>query len=73
MLAPPTKTIAVRFSEQEHSLIEGLARLRGVTTSDLVRELIGFERATDAPLRHLRLVPTKSERGGGPSARACLP
>lgn len=68
-----TKTIAVRFTDHEHCLIERLAQLRGMAASDLVRELIGFERGTDSSVRHLQLVPTKSERGGRPGVGACLP
>jgi len=69
--AARTQTIAVRFTEHEYSLIEGLAALRGMTTSDLVRELIGFERQHPSPIRrHLKLVPT---RRGGRQAVTCLP
>jgi hypothetical protein len=64
MSAPRTETIAVRFTEHEHSLLERLAALRGLTVSDVVRELIGFERQQASPRRrHLELVPTR--RGGG--------
>jgi hypothetical protein len=74
MASTCTETVAVRFTEHEHSLIEGLAALRGMSTSDLVVELIGFERHGTSPTRrHLELVPTKSKGGGRPSARACLP
>ncbi len=71
--APRTETIAVRFAEHEHNLIEGLAALRGMPAGDLVLELIGFERSGESLARHLRLVPTKGEGGGRPGARACLP
>lgn len=66
-----TEAIVIRLTEHEHSLLEGLAELRGITTSDLVCELIGFERH-GMPLtrRHLQLVPT---RRGGRQAAACLP
>lgn len=69
--AARTETIAVRFTEHEHSLIEGLAVLRGMSASDMVRELIGFDRhATSPTRRHLKLVPT---RRGGRQAATCLP
>jgi hypothetical protein len=71
MSAPRTETIAVRFTEREYTLLEGLAELRSMTVSDVVRELIGFEpRATPPTRRHLELVPT---RRGGRQAVACLP
>jgi hypothetical protein len=71
MPTPRTKTIDVRFTECEHSLIEGLASLWGMTAGDVVRELIGFERCVGTPTRrHLELVPT---RRGGRQAVACLP
>jgi hypothetical protein len=73
MVSTCTETITVRFTEHEHSLIEGVAALRGMSASDLVGEMIGFERGGDTPVRHLRLVPTKSKGGGRPSVRACLP
>lgn len=51
----PPETIVVRVSEHEHAFIEVLAEMRGMTTSDMVRELIGLEREqTIRPL--LRLV-----------------
>jgi hypothetical protein len=54
---PRTEAIAVRFTERERTLIEGLAALRGMTASDLVRELIGFDRQSEAPTgRHLQVV-----------------
>jgi hypothetical protein len=42
MSAPSTETIAVRFTKHERALLEGFAELRGMSASDLVRELIGF-------------------------------
>jgi hypothetical protein len=66
-----TETIAVRLTEHEHSLIEGVAALCGMTVGDLVRELIGFDRLATSPTRrHLELVPT---RRGGRQAVTCLP
>jgi hypothetical protein len=71
MMATCTETITVRLTEHEHSLIEGLAALWGMTAGDVVRELIGFERYGESPTRrHLELVPT---RRGGRQATACLP
>ena len=70
MPAPRTATVAVRFTEHEHSLLKGLAELRGMTVSAVVRELIGFDRYGPSPTRHLELVPT---RRGGRQATACLP
>jgi len=44
-MAPPyIETITIRFTAEERQLIEDLARMRGVTTSDVVRELMGFQR-----------------------------
>jgi hypothetical protein len=37
----------VQFTCYERTLLEGLAEMRGVTASDLVRELMGLERADD--------------------------
>jgi hypothetical protein len=66
-----TETIDIRFTEHEHSLIEGLAALRGTSADDVVRELIGFERYGTSPTRrHLELVPTRRE---GRQAVTCLP
>jgi len=66
-----TEAIDVRFTEHEHSLLEGLAELRGMTIGDVVCELIGFDRHGTSPTRrHLELVPT---RRGGRQATACLP
>jgi hypothetical protein len=67
----PTKTIAVRFTEQEHGMVEGLAELCGMTVSEVVRELIGFDRYSPSPTRqHLELVPTRRE---GRQVVTCLP
>ncbi len=73
MCEPCTETVAVRFTEHECSLIKGLATLRGMSASDLIRELIGFERDGTGTEPHLQLVPTKSEGGDRSPARACLP
>jgi hypothetical protein len=71
MSVPQTKTIDIRFTEHEYSLIEGLAALRGMSVGDVVRELIGFDRYGASPMRqHLELVPT---RRGGRQAVTCLP
>ena len=58
MASSCAETVEVRFTPDEHRLLEDLAAMRGVTTSDLVRELMGFERADDARLEppHLQLV-----------------
>jgi hypothetical protein len=55
-----TETIPVQFTRYERTLLEGLADMRGVTASDLVRELMGLERADEAtqPIPRLRLVST---------------
>jgi hypothetical protein len=37
-------TIPIRFTSAEQKLIEDLAAMRGMTMSDVVRELMGFER-----------------------------
>lgn len=51
-----SETIVVRVTAHEHTFIEGLAQMRGMTASDMVRELIGFERE-EGPVRPLlRLV-----------------
>jgi hypothetical protein len=71
MRSARTETIAIRFTEQEHVSLEGLAELRGMTASDLVRELVGFDRHDEPPTRrHLQLVPT---RRAGRQEAACLP
>ena len=44
MTSPDIATIAVRFTSEEHKLIEDLATMRGMSMSDVVRELMGFER-----------------------------
>lgn len=51
MASPSAETIAVRFTPEEHQLIEDLAAARRMTTSDVVRELMGFERE-DERTRH---------------------
>lgn len=71
MTAICTETIDVRFTEHEYRLLEDFAELRGMTATELVRELIGFERPTiPSTRRHLELVPT---RRGGRQAVTCLP
>jgi Family of unknown function (DUF6290) len=44
MASPGVAEIPVRFTSEEHKLIEDLAQMRGMTMSDVVRELMGFER-----------------------------
>jgi len=44
MASPNVAEILVRFTPDEHRLIEDLAEMRGMTMSDVVRELMGFER-----------------------------
>ncbi len=61
MSAPRTETIAVRFTEHEHNLLEGLAELRGMSAGDVVRELVGFE--CQQPAWRLDLSP-QGEGGG---------
>jgi hypothetical protein len=53
MAAPDVATITVRFTFEERKLIEDLAAMRDMTTSDVVRELMGFERE-DKRIRHAR-------------------
>jgi hypothetical protein len=47
MASPCTETIAVRMTGREYALICGLANVRGMSASDVVRELLGFEREDD--------------------------
>jgi hypothetical protein len=64
--------IEVRLTEHEHGLLAALAALCGMTVSELVRELIGFDRHASSPTRrHLELVPTR--RGGRQAVTTCLP
>jgi hypothetical protein len=53
-----THIIPVRFSSNEYALIEGIASVRGMTASDVVRELMGLEREDEqrSAGRRLRLV-----------------
>ena len=44
MTSSDVATITVRFTSEEHKLIEDLAAMREMTMSDVVRELMGFER-----------------------------
>jgi Family of unknown function (DUF6290) len=44
MSSPDVATISVRFTPEERKLIEDLAAMRAMTMSDVVRELMGFER-----------------------------
>jgi hypothetical protein len=53
MTSPDVATIIVRFTSEEHRLIEDLAAMRDMTMSDVVRELMGFERE-DKRIRHTR-------------------
>jgi hypothetical protein len=53
MAAPDVVTIPVRFTSEEHRLIEDLAAMRDMTMSDVVRELMGFERE-DKQIHHTR-------------------
>jgi hypothetical protein len=56
MAARCSENIVVRLTEHEHTLITGLAELRGMTASDVVRELIGFEREAEMDRPRLRLI-----------------
>jgi hypothetical protein len=56
MASPTTQTVAVRFSQSEYTLISALARVHQLTTSDVVRELIGFGREEEAHRAQLRVV-----------------
>jgi hypothetical protein len=59
MTAPDAATISVRFTSEEHKLIEDLAAMRDMTMSDVVRELMGFEREDKRIRRtrpHLRVI-----------------
>lgn len=49
MTSPVVQTISVRFTADEHRLLDDLAKMRGVTTSDVVRELMGFQREAKRP------------------------
>jgi hypothetical protein len=53
MAFPDDATIPVRFSPEERKLIEDLAAMRAMTMSDVVRELMGFERENKRT-RHTR-------------------
>jgi Family of unknown function (DUF6290) len=53
MASPDAATISVRFTSDEHKLIEDLSAMRGMTMSDVVRELMGFERE-DKRIRYTR-------------------
>jgi hypothetical protein len=47
-MAPPyVEPITIRFTADERQLIEDLAEMRGITTSDVVRELMGFQRESE--------------------------
>jgi hypothetical protein len=39
-----THEVLVRFTPNEHALFEGIAQIRGISPSDLVRELMGLDR-----------------------------
>jgi hypothetical protein len=54
-----TCAVQVRFKSNEYALLQSIADVRGVTTSDLVRELMGLEREDEqrSAGRRLRLVP----------------
>jgi hypothetical protein len=53
-----THAVLVRFSPNEHALIEGIAAVRNMSVSDVVRELMGLERSDEqrSTGRRLRLV-----------------
>jgi Family of unknown function (DUF6290) len=53
MAAADVATISVRFTSEEYKLIEDLAAMRDMTMSDIVRELMGFERENKRT-RHTR-------------------
>ena len=55
MVSSCTETVEVRFTPDEHRLLVDLAAMRSMTTSDVVRELMGFERAEGARLEPPRL------------------
>jgi uncharacterized protein (DUF1778 family) len=44
MPSPCTEMIEVRFTADEHRLLEDLAAMRRMSISDVVREMMGFER-----------------------------
>jgi hypothetical protein len=50
--------VQVRFKPNEYALLRSIADVRGVTTSDLVRELMGLDREDErrSSASRLRLV-----------------
>ena len=50
--------VQVRFKPNEYALLQSIADVRGMTTSDLVRELMGLDREDEqrSTSRRLRLV-----------------
>jgi hypothetical protein len=51
-------SIEVRFKPNEYALLQSIADVRGMTTSDLIRELMGLDREPElqSTSRRLRLV-----------------
>jgi hypothetical protein len=47
MTPPSMEEVEVRFTPDEHRLLEGLAAMRRMSISDVVREMIGFEREAE--------------------------
>jgi hypothetical protein len=58
MAASCTHVVWVRFTSNERALIEGIATVRGMSTSDVIRELMGLDREDEqrSTDRRLRLV-----------------
>jgi hypothetical protein len=59
MRSPCTELLILRLTPQERELLEGLAEVRRMTVSDLLRELMGLEREEEIRQRarpQLRLV-----------------
>lgn len=53
MPSPCTESVTVRLTPQERQLLEGLAEVRRVATSELLRELLGLDREEEL-WRHAR-------------------
>jgi hypothetical protein len=69
MNEPVRPIVHVPLKREEYGLLAGMAQVRGISLSELVRELIGLDAPCHAPVRrHLRLIagsraPHRTEAG----------
>jgi hypothetical protein len=71
MSDPDIGTLCVRFSVEEHRLLEDFARISGVTVEGLIREALFLPPLEARDRQHLRVVRSATtQRGEAPAIHA---